>query len=124
VSGHAAAASFLFITIDANDASRVASFWAELLGTEIDSEFDDGRFIFLQGGDGLPTICVQRVPEPKREKVRIHLDLGVNDLDAATERIRMLGGAWDGVERTLDPFRWRTCTDPEGTEFDIALVRS
>ncbi|MGZ4137259.1 MAG: VOC family protein [Actinomycetota bacterium] len=116
------AARFLFVTIDANDAETVAAFWAALLGTEIDERLDDGRFIFLKGSDALPTLCVQRVPEPKTAKTRIHLDLGVNDLEAATQRVLDLGGSWDGRERTLDPFVWRTCADPEGTEFDLALV--
>ncbi|MGZ4131433.1 MAG: VOC family protein [Actinomycetota bacterium] len=116
------AARFLFVTIDANDAETVAAFWAALLGTEIDERLDDGRFIFLKGSDALPTLCVQRVPEPKTAKTRIHLDLGVDDLEAATQRVLDLGGSWDGRERTLDPFVWRTCADPEGTEFDLALV--
>jgi predicted enzyme related to lactoylglutathione lyase len=115
-------ASVLFVTIDANDAPTVAAFWTGLLGTEVDSEFDDGRFIFLKGRDDLPVLCIQRVPEPKRGKTRIHLDLGVPDLDVATRRVVELGGSWDGVERMLEPFTWRTCADPEGTEFDIALV--
>ena len=115
-------ASFLFITIDANDAQRVATFWAGVLGTEIDAEFDDGRFVFLKGGDDLPVVCIQRVPEPKQGKTRIHVDLGVADLEQATRHIQDLGGSWDGVERELPPFTWRTFCDPEGTEFDVALV--
>jgi predicted enzyme related to lactoylglutathione lyase len=115
-------ASFLYVTIDANDAPGVASFWAELLGTDVDSVLDEGRFIFLKGGDGLPVLCIQRVDDPKVGKTRIHLDLGVADLEAATERVIALGGTWDGQERRLDPFTWRTMADPEGTEFDVALV--
>ena len=115
-------ASFLFVTIDANDAAKVAAFWSALLGTAVDEELDDGRFIFLKGRDDLQVLCVQRVPESKQGKTRIHLDLGVPGLEAATQRVIELGGAWDGEERRLDPFTWRTVTDPEGTEFDIALV--
>jgi predicted enzyme related to lactoylglutathione lyase len=115
-------ASFLFVTIDANDPPKVAAFWAALLGTGVDDEIDEGRFIFLEGREGLPVLCVQRVPEPKQGKTRIHLDLGVTDLEAATARVVELGGAWDGRERRLDRFTWRTMTDPEGTEFDVALV--
>ena len=117
-----AAPSFLFITIDANDAPAVAAFWAGLLETSIDETLDEGRFIFLAAREGLPVVCIQRVPEPKQGKTRIHVDLGVEDLAAATARVVELGGSWDGVERALDPFTWRTCADPEGTEFDIALV--
>ena len=62
------------------------------------------------------------MPEPKQAKTRIHLDLGVADLEAMTRRVVELGGSWDGVERELAPFTWRTVTDPEGTEFDLAFV--
>jgi predicted enzyme related to lactoylglutathione lyase len=113
---------FLFITIDANDAPAVAGFWAALLGTAIDAEMDDGRFIFLEGRDDLPVVCIQRVPEAKAAKTRIHLDLGVDDLEAATARVLELGGSWDGQDRQLERFTWRTFADPEGTEFDLSLV--
>ena len=44
------------------------------------------------------------------------------DLEAATSKVIELGGSWDGSERTLEQFVWRTCQDPDGNEFDIALV--
>jgi predicted enzyme related to lactoylglutathione lyase len=116
-------ASFLYVTIDAVDAERAATFWAALLGTEIDEWFDEGRFAFLKGRDGLPVVCIQRVPEAKQTKNRVHLDLGVDDLEAATRRVEDLGGSWvDGRTRSLDPFTWRTMADPDGNEFDIALI--
>ena len=116
-------ASFLYVTIDAVDAEGTAAFWAALLGTEIDEWIDDGRFAFLKGGDDLPVVCIQRLPEAKQGKNRVHLDLAVEDLDAATRRVEELGGRWvDGVDRKLDPFTWRTMADPDGNEFDIALV--
>jgi len=116
-------ARLLYVTIDAVDAERTAAFWAALLGTEIDDWIDDGRFAFLGGREDLPVVCIQRVPEPKQGKNRVHIDLAVHDLDAATRRIEELGGRWlDGQDRVLDPFRWRTMADPDGNEFDIALV--
>ncbi|HSL09744.1 MAG TPA: VOC family protein [Actinomycetota bacterium] len=117
-------ASFLYVTIDAVDPERSAAFWGAVLGTEIDEWFDDGRFAFLKGREGLPVVCIQRVPEAKSgTKNRVHLDLGVPDLDAATRRIEGLGGRWvDGQTRELEPFTWRTMADPDGNEFDIALV--
>jgi len=119
-----AVARFLFITIDAQDARRVADFWAAVLDTELDEELDDGRFLVLKERDGLPSICIQRVPEPKRGKVRIHLDLGATDLEEATARIVELGGSWDGEDRTLDDLVWRTFADPEGHEFDVIKTRT
>ncbi len=119
-----AIARFLFITIDAQDARRIADFWAAVLDTELDEELDDGRFLVLKDREDLPAICIQRVPEPKQGKVRIHLDLGAPDLAEATERIVALGGSWDGEERTLDDVPWRTLTDPEGHEFDVIRTRT
>ena len=118
-----AVARFLYITIDAQDAERIADFWAAVLDTEREEELDDGRFLVLKGRDDLPAVCVQRVPEPKHGKVRIHLDLGAPDLAEATSRIEALGGSWDGEDRILDGVEWRTFADPEGHEFDILRLR-
>ncbi len=117
----AAVARFLYLTIDANDADRVARFWAELLGTEVDAVWEEGQFVFLKGREGLPVLCVQRVPESKTSKNRIHIDLSVVDLEEATTRIVGLGGSWDGTELALPGVVWRTLRDPEGNEFDIAV---
>ena len=116
-----ALASFLYITIDAVDADRVARFWAELLGTEIDAVWEEGQFVFLKGRDGLPVLCVQQVPEAKTVKNRIHIDLAVENLDDASKKIIEMGGSWDGGELVLPGVVWRTLRDPEGNEFDIAL---
>ena len=107
-----------FLTIDAIDPPRLAAFWGEVLGTTVDETSDEGRFVFLAAADG-HILSFQRVPEPKSVKNRVHLDLRVEDLGAATDAILALDGTWDGNERTLDDARWRTVRDPEGTEFDI-----
>jgi predicted enzyme related to lactoylglutathione lyase len=119
-----AVARFLFITIDAQDARRIAEFWGAMFDSPIDEELDDGRYLVLKDRDDLPAIAIQRVPEPKHGKVRIHLDLGPKDLEEATERIVALGGSWDGEDRTLDDFVWRTFADPEGHEFDVIKTRT
>ncbi len=113
------------ITIDAADPRRLADFWTALLGTEVEAELDEGRYVFLAGGDGLPEPCLQRVPEPKNSKNRVHLDLAVDDLEAATATVLRLGGSWvgrgdvDAEQRIFDRFTWRTLADPEGNEFDV-----
>ena len=40
-----AIARFLYITIDAQDAERIADFWAAVLDTEREEELDEGRFL-------------------------------------------------------------------------------
>ena len=110
-----------FLTIDANDPHRLAAFWAEVLGTRVDEVSDGGRFVFLAEAHGT-IVAFQRVPEPKSGKNRVHLDVRVEDLEAATDAIVELGGTWDGNERTLDEARWRTLQDLEGNEFDIYVT--
>jgi predicted enzyme related to lactoylglutathione lyase len=107
-----------FVTIDANDPERLAAFWGAVLGVEVEERSDRGRFVFLERASGT-LLCFQRVPEPKTVKNRVHLDVRIEDLDEATERIVELGGSWDGFDRALDEARWRTLRDPEGNEFDI-----
>jgi predicted enzyme related to lactoylglutathione lyase len=117
-----AAPSFLFITLDCQDPGKVAAFWSAFLETPVGDTMDDGRFVFLQGNDALPTICFQRVPEGKAGKNRMHLDFQVEGLETATARVEELGGSWPGAEFTLDTFTWRTVADPEGNEFDITTA--
>lgn len=116
-----ATAGFLYVTIDANDAERAARFWAELLDTEIDAVWEEGQYVFLKGREGLPVLCVQRVSDPKTVKNRVHIDLSVENLDAATTTIVEMGGSWDGAELSLPGVEWRTLRDTEGNEFDIAV---
>lgn len=107
-----------FTTIDATDPNRLASFWGEVLGTEVTETSDEGRFVFLGQANG-HVLGFQRVPEPKSVKNRVHLDIRVDDLEEATAAVLALGGAWNGEDLRLDDARWRTLTDPEGNEFDI-----
>jgi predicted enzyme related to lactoylglutathione lyase len=117
-----AVARFEFVTIDAVDPERLASFWSAVLDTPLGASMDDGRFVFLKAGEALPLLCFQRVPEPKTGKSRMHLDLAVDDLDGATTRIEQLGGSrTGGADHSLGDVRWRTLADPEGNEFDITV---
>lgn len=107
-----------FLTIDANDPAGLAAFWCEVLGTQVEETSDEGRFVFLAAANG-HILSFQRVPERKAVKNRVHLDIRVDDLGAATDAVLALHGTWDGNERVLDDARWRTLRDPEGNEFDI-----
>jgi predicted enzyme related to lactoylglutathione lyase len=94
-----------------------------LLGVEVDTPIGDGDFLLLSPtAEGLP-VGFQRVPETKTGKNRVHLDLLVDDLDAATE-VEALGGRWlePGQTRELEGFRWRCMADPEGNEFDLDVL--
>jgi predicted enzyme related to lactoylglutathione lyase len=117
-------ASVGYLVIDAIDPERLATFWCAVLDVEVDSDIGDGQFVVLSPTkDGL-TVGFQKVPEQKTSKNRVHLDLVVEDLDAATTEIESLGGRWlePGTTRDLEGFQWRIMADPEGNEFDIDVL--
>jgi hypothetical protein len=131
------------LTFDAVDPHALVRWWADLLGYDVEDTHDgvtelltaghiteadiveiDGRRAFADGAaahdpDGKgPRIFVQRVPEPKTAKNRLHLDVRVGQdvLDAEVERIGGLGATF--VEWNSHPgHRWAVMRDPEGNEF-------
>ncbi|MEM9041563.1 MAG: VOC family protein [Actinomycetota bacterium] len=108
--------ALLATTIDCVDLEPMAEFWADLLGVEHQVH---EPFAFLGPTEGRrATIWLQRVPEERVGKNRLHLDFVVRDLDAACDRVVELGGAL-GPERSWQAFHWRTCSDPEGNVFDL-----
>jgi predicted enzyme related to lactoylglutathione lyase len=117
-------ASVGYLVIDATNPERLTTFWCAMLDVEVDSNIGDGEFVVLSPTkDGL-TVGFQKVPEQKTTKNRVHLDLVVEDLDAATAEIEALGGRWlePGTARDLEGFQWRIMADPEGNEFDIDVL--
>jgi predicted enzyme related to lactoylglutathione lyase len=61
------------------------------------------------------------VPEPKRVKNRVHLDLGPTDRsrDEEVERLLEAGGSIVGDHRKPDGTGWVVMADPGGNEFCV-----
>ncbi|PDP87323.1 hypothetical protein CQJ94_12630 [Glycomyces fuscus] len=62
----------------------------------------------------VPRLFFNKVPERKRTKNRVHLDLWAEDVEAEAERLTRLGASRKA--RVQD---WVVMADPEGNEFDI-----
>lgn len=134
------------IAVDCADPHRLARFWADTLGYEVEggeeqiqallddgiaTEEDvmtlDGRLVWRTGAacndpDGIgPRLYFQQVPEPKSVKNRWHLDLRIGEERRAAEIERLIGlGAtrlWDGRQ---GPQTWVTMADPEQNEFCVS----
>jgi predicted enzyme related to lactoylglutathione lyase len=107
------------ITIDCADPARLALFWSTLLGRPVTREHgDDARWATVGSRlDDHPRLTFQQVAEPKREKVRIHLDIQVDDVDAARARVESLGGSWSGERHDYDEGAVVVMHDPEQHEF-------
>jgi predicted enzyme related to lactoylglutathione lyase len=97
------------LCIDATDAHRIAAFWGEVLGLEVELH-DDGDAA-LRGERPEQTIWVNAVPEPRTVKQRVHLDLDV----AAIEPVLALGATME-LPSSESGFGWSVVLDPEGGE--------
>jgi predicted enzyme related to lactoylglutathione lyase len=115
-----------WIQVDCLDPEPLAAFWADILGVAVKQRLGEpAQFIYLAAAEpGAPHLCFQRVPEGKIVKNRVHVDLWVEDVDAATARIEALGGR----RRDADDFHdeeheehWRRMADPAGNEFCLAF---
>jgi predicted enzyme related to lactoylglutathione lyase len=112
------------LVIDAKNPQVLAPFWCGLLGVSVNTTIGEGEVLVLSPTREGLTVGFQRVPEAKAGKNRIHLDLFVEDLEAATAEVEMLGGRWlePGNTRELGGFQWRCMSDPEGNEFDLEVL--
>jgi predicted enzyme related to lactoylglutathione lyase len=104
------------VTIDCLDPGRVARFWSALLGR--DPGPSQGPWVYLgHRDDAQPRLVFQPVSEPKEGKVRIHLDVTVEDIDAAIEVATALGGRLTGERHDYDEGVVVVMADPEDHEF-------
>jgi Glyoxalase-like domain len=99
------------VVIDANDIELLAHFWSRLLDLQITRREDD----WINLG---PHHALQRVPEPRTAKNRIHLDLVADDFAAATALATELSATPVGEMRES---LWQVWRDPEGNEFCICV---
>ncbi|MET7831932.1 VOC family protein [Micromonospora sediminicola] len=110
------------VTVDCVDPERVARFWSALLGREPGAS-QEGWVYLGERGDPQPRLVFQPVPGPRTEKVRIHLDVTVDDLDEAMATVTRLGGGFTGERHDYDEGVVVVMTDPEGHEFCLVEYR-
>jgi predicted enzyme related to lactoylglutathione lyase len=109
------------VTIDCRDPERVAQFWSQLLDSPAEPR-EDGWFELGPVVRGGPRINFQPVPEEKVGKTRVHLDVWVDDLDAAMSLVEQLGGKSTGETHAYPDGIDVVMTDPEGTEFCLVAL--
>ena len=104
------------VTIDCLDPERVASFWSALLRRPPGSA-ERGWVYLGERGDPQPRLVFQPVAEPAAGKVRIHLDVTVDDIDAVIAEVSDLGGRPTGERHDYREGIVVVMADPEGHEF-------
>ena len=105
------------ITIDCRDPAQLASFWSALLETAVSDEHAGPDWATVGSRLHPPRLTFQRVVEPKAGKVRLHLDVQVDDIEAARAQVDHLGGSWSGERHDYDEGVVLVMRDPEQHEF-------
>ncbi|MFF4586251.1 VOC family protein [Streptomyces sp. NPDC001388] len=124
--GNTSAPTFRYaaVTFDCPDPAAMARFYGEALGLPVVFSTDD--FVLL-GQEGAAGLGFNRLsdyrrptwPDPAQEK-QAHIEVGVDDLDAAQARLLALGAV--RPEHQPDPDRWRVLLDPAGHPFCISTL--
>jgi len=104
-----AIARFKDLCLDAGDPARLGEFWAAVLGRGQEAMDDGDRR--LTGPTPQHTLWINRVPEAKTVKHRVHLDIYAADLAG----LEALGATV--VEPPHGARAWTVLADPEGGEF-------
>ena len=117
--------SLAAVTFDCADAARLARFWSVMLDRPLapDSSADFASIGSEADSASWPAWMFVRVPEGKRAKNRVHVDLVSADFGADVDRAVNLG-AIHIADFDESGTRWATLADPEGNEFDIVAGRS
>jgi predicted enzyme related to lactoylglutathione lyase len=107
------------VTLDCADVMRVARFWAEALGWNLDPESEPDGALVRDPSGTTGRLYFQPVPEPKVAKNRVHIDLRPSDSMAAeVERLQGLGATIQGRVDEEGSF-WTVMQDPEGNELCV-----
>jgi predicted enzyme related to lactoylglutathione lyase len=105
------------VTIDCVTPQKLAEFWSAALGV---SDIQDyGEYVVLPM-DGA-YLGLQRVPEERAGKNRVHMDFRAED--RAAEVARLVGlGATEIEEHVVPGLAWTVLCDPEGNEFCVGSL--
>ncbi len=107
------------VVIDCVEPRRVAEFWGDVLGWEVQQ--NEGVLWMSESGAPFPDLLVVFAPvsERKTGKNRVHLDVSPVgcERDVEVARLEALGASRVDVGQGEQP--WVVLADPEGNEFCV-----
>jgi predicted enzyme related to lactoylglutathione lyase len=117
--------NYQVVVFDAAELAVESNFWAGVLGGTVDAE-DDWHMVLV---DGEPRVGVQLAPGhvppewPDGNPQQIHLDLWVDDIDAAHEEVMSLGAKLlKAAGESESPDNFQVYADPAGHPFCLCWV--
>jgi predicted enzyme related to lactoylglutathione lyase len=108
------------IVLDCAEPTRLAEFWRQALDYHEYYADADLAVLVPKAGTAAPFL-LQRVPEPKAGKNRMHIDIVADDVESEVHRLQALGACRidDGVQ-SFGGTRWVVMSDPEQNEFCVS----
>ena len=112
------------VTFDCSEPAELARFYGEALGLPV--VFSTSDFVLL-GQEGAAGLGFNRLPDYRppawpgsAQEKQAHIEVGVDDLDAAQSRLLALGAVKPAFQP--DPDRWRVLLDPAGHPFCLSTL--
>ncbi|WP_030905277.1 VOC family protein [Streptomyces sp. NRRL F-5126] len=120
----APAIRYAAVTFDCPDPAELARFYGDALGLPVAYSSDDFVLLGKEGSAGLGFSRLADYrrptwPDPSQEK-QAHMELGVDDLVAARDRLLALGAVEPSAQP--QPDRWLVLLDPAGHPFCITTL--
>jgi predicted enzyme related to lactoylglutathione lyase len=109
------------LIIDCLDPVRVADFWSQVLGWQVQTLGDSEARWMSESGAPFPDLLLVFVPVPERKTVknRIHLDVAPVGCDRDEEVARLVALGAQPVDVGQGEQPWVVLADPEGNEFCV-----
>ena len=110
---HKGVGELSYIIIDSQDSSTAVPFWSAVLGREVKEKSPPYTDL---PKEGQPTASIQQVERWSESSSHTHIDIVVEDLDAAIGQITALGGALVEMKNE-GKWCWAIMSDPDGNIF-------
>ena len=108
----------LGLVLDCLDPQKLAPFWARALGYTVLADVDN--YVVLVPSDGAgPKLLLQRVPEGKQAKNRMHMDVETPHVEAVANELEGCGATRVSDLMSEHGSSWIVMNDPEGNEFCV-----
>jgi hypothetical protein len=113
------AKSNMDVVLDCAVPQRLEGFWRAALGYRSLLSVED-VVVLVPDNEVRPPLILQRVPEARNGKNRMHIDIVRDDVEGEVGRLEALGARrlHDGL-RDMGPVRWVTMADPDDNEFCV-----
>ncbi len=108
----------LGLVLDCLNPQALAPFWAAALGYDVIADVDNYVMLLPANKPG-PKLLLQRVPEQKTAKNRVHFDVETADIEAMATELESFGAKRVGPAQSEHGSRWIVMNDPEGNEFCV-----